>query len=871
MKIQKISLIVAIIAMVQVNNAQVFEWAKKMGGTNYDMGHSIAVDASGNVYTIGQFQGIADFDPGAGTANLTSSGSNDIFISKLDASGNFVWVKQFAGTSSNVGTSIAVDALGNVYTTGYFNGTANFDPGAGTANLTSAGFTDAFISKLDASGNFVWVKQFTGTSSIYGFSIAVDASENVYTTGYFFQTADFDPGPGTFNLTSAGYDDVFISKLDASGNFVWVKQFGDIYNDRGTSIAVDASGNVYTAGSFYETIDFDPGAGVFNLTSSGYADFFISKLDASGNFVWAKKMGGSSSETEISIAIDASENVYCTGRFQGTINVNSGPGITNLTSNGAFDIFISKFNALGTFVWARKIGGSSNEIGTSIAVDASNVYITGYFNGTVDFDPGSGTFNLTSTSSNRDIFVHKMRSCNNNTGTDIQTACDTYTWIDGNTYSANNNTATYMLTNAAGCDSLVTLNLTLNNSTSGTDVQNACDSYTWIDGNTYTESNNTATHTLTNAVGCDSVVTLNLTINNNTGIDAQIACDSFTWIDGNTYNTSNNTATHTLTNAAGCDSLVTLNLTLNNSTSGTDVQNACDSYTWIDGNTYTESNNTATHTLTNAVGCDSLITLNLTLNNSTFGTDVQNACDFFTWIDGNTYNTSNNTATHMLTNVAGCDSLVTLNLTINNNTGIDVQTACESYTWIDGNTYFSSNNTATHTLTNVAGCDSVVTLNLTVGISDLSTSISGITITANNNTATYQWLDCNDGNTPISGETDQSFTPTANGSYAVELTDNGCVDTSLCVNITTVGFIENSFDNPFSVYPNPTSGKLHVIFENELNNLQLIVRNTLGQEVYHNNYENASQIVIKLEIPVGIYFVEIASDNKKAVFKVIKE
>ena len=188
---------------------------------------------------------------------------------------------------------------------------------------------------------------------------------------------------------------------------------------------------------------------------------------------------------------------------------------------------------------------------------------------------------------------------------------------------------------------MVTLNLTINNSNTGIDTQTACDSLVWIDGNTYTANNTTATHTLTNANDCDSVVTLNLTINNsNTGTDTQTACGSFTWIDGNNYTANNTTATHTLTNANDCDSVVTLNLTINNSNTGTDTQTACGSFTWIDGNNYTANNTTATHTLTNANGCDSVVTLNLTINNSNTGIDTQTACDSFDWIDGNTYTAS---------------------------------------------------------------------------------------------------------------------------------------------------------------------------------------------------------------------------------------
>ena len=195
---------------------------------------------------------------------------------------------------------------------------------------------------------------------------------------------------------------------------------------------------------------------------------------------------------------------------------------------------------------------------------------------------------------------------------------------------------------------MVTLDLTINNSNTGVDRQVYCDTYTWIDGVTYTSSNNTATWTLTNAAGCDSVVTLDLTINNsNAGVDTQVHCDTYTWIDGVTYTSSNNTATWTLTNAAGCDSVVTLDLTINNSNAGVDTQVHCDTYTWIDGVTYTSSNNTATWTLTNAAGCDSVVTLDLTINNSNAGVDTQVHCDTYTWIDGVTYTSSNNTATWM--------------------------------------------------------------------------------------------------------------------------------------------------------------------------------------------------------------------------------
>ena len=458
-----------------------------------------------------------------------------------------------------------------------------------------------------------------------------------------------------------------------------------------------------------------------------------------------------------------------------------------------------------------------------------------------------------------------------NTGTDVITACDSYTWIDGNTYTSSNNTATHTLENINGCDSVVTLNLTINYSNTGTDVITACDSYTWIDGNTYTLSNNTATHTLENIHGCDSVVTLDLTINySNTGTDVVTACDSYTWIDGNTYTSSNNTATHTLENIYGCDSVVTLDLTINYSNTGTDVITACDSYTWIDGNIYTSSNNTATHTLENVHGCDSVITLDLTINYSNTGTDVITACGSYIWIDGNTYTSSNNTATYTLENIHGCDSVVTLDLTINySNTGTDVLTACDSYTWIDGITYTSSNNTATHTLENIHGCDSLVTLDLTINTVDASVTENGLTLTANANEANYQWINCGNDNIPIEGEAGQSFTANESGSYAV-IVDNGlCADTSMCYTVTVTGInrIEN---NSIDIYPNPTNGIIEIgLVENKISKISIL--DISGKKIIEKIPGAQNETIDLSGFGNGLYIIMVETDKKIYTAKIIKE
>ncbi len=384
--------------------------------------------------------------------------------------------------------------------------------------------------------------------------------------------------------------------------------------------------------------------------------------------------------------------------------------------------------------------------------------------------------------------------------------------------------------------------------------------------------------------GCESpLVPVTATINPSSaaGTDTRTECSPYTWIDGNVYTANNTTATFNILggSASGCDSLVTLNLTIQNPALGTDVQSACGSYTWINGTTYTSSNSTATFTLAGAAanGCDSIVTLNLTILNPVNGTDVQSACGTYTWINGTTYTSSNNTATFTLAGGAanGCDSIVTLNLTIlNPTTGIDVQTACDNYSWIDGNNYASSNNTATFTFPGGAanGCDSIVTLNLTINSVDASTTTSTFDITANESNAQYQWVDCDNNFAPIVGETGQTFTATANGNYAVIVTSsNGCEETSPCVAITTIGLLENTFGQALTLYPNPTTGNFTIDLGSEMDAVELTVLDLSGKVISSTRYTQTEAIHYHLNEPSGVYILEIKSADHKARVRLVKE
>jgi hypothetical protein len=367
------------------------------------------------------------------------------------------WAGRIGGALDDErGYSIAVDERGNVYTAGWFHGTADADPGPEVYRLTSNGNADIYVSRLDAGGGLVWARHMGGPGYDIASSIAVDRDGNTYTTGYFHETADFDPDPNAVhNLTAArstsspfvakldgagrflwakrldgggnsiavdqrgnvyltgataslvGFNaDISVIKLDTDGILVWARQMGGSYDESGQEVATDEDGNVHVTGGFSGTADFDPGPGTFFLsTAINVPDAFVLKLDTNGEFVWAGSMGGPSPDGGISIAVDGHGNVYTTGAFQNTADFDPGPGTFHLQAGGA-DIYVSKLDAGGRFVWAKGLGGSQEDFGASIAVRGGGVYTIGRFVARADFDPGPQTYELIGAF--RDIFVSRL-------------------------------------------------------------------------------------------------------------------------------------------------------------------------------------------------------------------------------------------------------------------------------------------------------------------------------------------------------------------------------------------------------------------------------------------------------------------------------
>ncbi len=407
---KKVVLIYLMFVAFFMKAQQTLAWANAFSGSG--IGVSVTSDPIGNAFTIGNFSGTMDFDPGVGIYTITASGSGDFYFTKLNTNGNLVWVKTIGGTNSVGSASVRLDASGNFYITGGFNGTADFDPGVGVFNLTAGAAGAMFILKLDANGNFIWAKMITsGANNVSASSLTSDAVGNVYITGGYYGTIDFDPGASVFNLNSNGQKEVFIVKLNSSGSFIWASSVGGACDDSGSSITVDVSGNVLVSGYFCSTVDFNPGVGVYNLSAISIYAGFILKLDASGNFILAKSITSSAGNIECrTVVSDALGNIYVTGYFAGTASFD---GIYILNNIGSNDVYATKLDPSGNFLWAKNFGGTAIEIGRCLTLDANNnLCITGNFQGTCDFDPNAGTYNLTSVGMD-DIYICKLDNSGN--------------------------------------------------------------------------------------------------------------------------------------------------------------------------------------------------------------------------------------------------------------------------------------------------------------------------------------------------------------------------------------------------------------------------------------------------------------------------
>jgi len=416
----------------------------RLGSAGQEYGKCVVTDLDGNIVIGMVFQNTIDFDPGTNTVTIGTPPGFDCALAKYTPAGELVWARHISGvTGASANTvctphGLTVDAQNNLVLIGYFGLAGNatrasvdFDPGPGSLVLTNTGGWDPFIAKYDANGDVLWARTFgsvtNSTSDERAWDVAVDNDCNIAVTGCFQGTYDLDASAvGSNVVTSAGEKDIFLVKVDANGNHLW----GFALNDTGdastslkeTSVVQDASGLLYLMGHFNNTMDLDPGTGVSSVTSSGGSDMYLARYTSAGAFERGVRFGGTQSETAPpgTMRIGPDSHVYYTGRFRGIVDLNPGTGVFSITNNtvpAADDIFVASLDSDLAFRWGFAIASDGGlDGGHRVAFDSlTNLYVTGWFSGTTDFDGGTGVVNMASVNINNasDCFLAKYTSSGN--------------------------------------------------------------------------------------------------------------------------------------------------------------------------------------------------------------------------------------------------------------------------------------------------------------------------------------------------------------------------------------------------------------------------------------------------------------------------
>ncbi len=674
-------------------------WRKIVKGRGQCM--SIRLDQNEHIYITGyQDSGLLDFGSGI---LLTSHEKRRFFMLKLANNGNVIWAKKIdqipaAGGGTDKPYGLDLDSLGNIYVCGSVSG-------------------GSFAAKHDSSGNLVWARQWGGTRAT---SVRADPLGDVVIGGIMSPSIrDFDPGPDTVLLRSRGSNDGYILKLDKTGNFLWVRQLGDIGNDVVFSLDIDAEGSIFSTGIFTGMVDFDPGINTKDVVSRGKGDVFVMKYDSGGNLIWVEQFGGAGNDMAWWLNLDPLGNIYVGGKFELTANFNSDLDSFNLTANGGGDAFALKLDKDGKFQHAIGFGGFGLEEVYSIAAGLNGDFaLTGNMvSGSMDIDPGAGENMVVGMEWSYNQFVMKMGYCNTVTNLHY-TPCDSITFHK----------------------------------------------------KTYTR----------------------------TGL----------YFD-------------TLRNVSECDSIIAYNLEIGSSYDSTFSLSVCDSFEYMGIMRYESGIYADTFVSSSSSGCDSVIRLALTIGNS-FHTVSVTTCDSFLF--GTRYYSNSGDYTELFQSYLGCDSLVTLKLTITGN-------------------------------------------------SPVANVILDNEILIANTAYSYQWLDCENGFAPIPGATAQMFKPEQSGMYAVIIANQqGCVDTSGCLDVSVNTSIDGLYSSDFFIYPNPVSDQVFIRTRVPGSRVSLKLSDITGAILIQQDRLASQDMMISLEgLAAGIYMLTIDQKDCTGNYKIVKQ
>ncbi|GAB5557659.1 MAG: hypothetical protein SchgKO_18720 [Schleiferiaceae bacterium] len=684
------------------------------GFNNQFRGGAIA-DELGNLYYAATFTGSKDFDYGTSVISRTSSGSHDVFVLKVSPQGNILWVKTYGGLQEESVINLRLDDHGYLYLGGAFSGAVDFNPGPGFHFVTVASPSN-YLLKLDTSGAFVDVVNFEGDFK----NFAISPSGEIYLAADFTGQVDLDPGTGTHLVSSVGWPkDFFVTKLDSNLNFEWGYSFGAYNQDRVFEIeATDES--VVLLGIYVDTVDFDPGPGVYHLNSGQVLLSFVLNLSSEGDFNWARSVPSSTSSE---MALSPNGDVLIHGGFIGTVDMDPSPTNAVLISAqpGTNNYFLWSLDSLGNYNWVDTF---VSDFVIDVQADDNGFYVGGNFSSAIVTDTSQS---VAYSKGGVDSFVSYYDTLGNRLWTE--------------TYGGVMNDDLYFVVPSLG----------------------------------------SAVYALGSVL--DSV------------------------------DLSLNSVSDYLVESSDVKAYVLKMLPCPGSYLSHDSIVACNSYTWVNGITYTESTDSVFFEYPSSQYCDSTVELNLTIIKPVEG---------------------------------GYDSIV----------------ACNYYVWQNGQSYTYSTNSPFVVLTGSNGCDSIHRLHLIINPFNPGIFRAGNYLYCNYPSGNFQWLDCDSGMVPIPGETGNIFFPSKNGSYALFMERDGCSDTTDCFDVEFIG-LEESARDVVSVFPIPVEDVLTIDSGDDffIESYKMISPN--GQVILQGDNSDSEKIlsIDMAAFPRGLYFLQVKGSN----------
>lgn len=697
----------------------------------------------------------------------------------------------------------------------------------------------------------IWATYYGDNSYEIAYSCTVDASDNVYLAGETLSAYNIAYN-GHMNSVGlgGGYYNAFLVKFNRNGIRQWATYFGGDGNDMAYSCVADASDNVYLAGYTTDTQTYNG----HQTAKGGIYDAFLVKFDAAGVLIWATYYGGELRGFAYSCAVDNVGNVYLAGETE-SVNSIAFAGHQS-TLGGDIDGFLVKFNSDGVRQWGTYYGGSAEDRAYSCSADtAGNVYLTGITYSASGIATTEGFQNTLQGTA--DAFLVKFDANGVRQwgtyygGTNIEQAWFCSTAKNGAVYIAGETQSSTAIASAnshqssfgGGLYDVFLAKFDANG-------QRNWASYYGGGSNDY-------------GTGCAVDGQQNIYLVGYTQSNNNIGYNGYQNTRGGSFD-----AFLVKFDSAGTREWGTYY-------GGTDYDKGFSTYPDRYGNVYLAGVAASTGLAQNghmnapiAGGEGLLVKFGPPCAATTHILDTA-ACNSYV-LNDSTY-THSGTYTQVLANTAGCDSTITLNLDILEPSASSLtETACDSYT-LNAQTY-SASGSYTQTLTNAAGCDSTITLNLTINTVDTTVSLAGLSLTATASGAGYQWVDCTNNYAAINGETGQVFTATANGTYAVLLSENGCVDTSSCYTVLMVGLSNWNHNSAINLYPNPTQAAFTIDLGKVAEMAMVKIYNLQGQLLYGTNFSHQQLLPFEIDLSAGLYVVAVLIDGEPTQFlKLVKE